>query len=903
MRVERVRHQLLEPLLGDVEHPRQYPGVADGPGGARWPGWTRRSAAPVTADGATRCASWPAPARARRGCSPGASPTGRRPATPTPATCSPSPSPARRPASSPTGCAALGLRDRLTAGTFHAIAYAQLRSRGPTAGRAPPVLLERKARLARPPPRPHDPHDACPDARVARSSGPRPALVAPDGYAEAAAGGRPAHRPRRPTAVGRRSTSATRTRSAQRRVVDFDDLLAAVRRGHRGRPEFAAAQRWRFRHLFVDEFQDVNPLQFRLLDALARRPRRPVRGRRPQPGDLRLERRRRLVPPSTSRPLPTAAEVVELDDNYRSTPQILASPPPCSTAAGHGRSPRDRPHRAGADASSPYPTDTERGPGIARAVRDHHAPGPSLVGARPCSCAPTPRRALIEEALRRGPHPVPVRGAAPFLDRPEVVEALGTLAGTAGGLAVALGRAGRRDARGGDDLHRRRRARGAPATSTPSCSWADELPRPRARRAGRRPASLARPRRSGPTTARAAATPSRSPRSTPPRASSGRSCTSPGSRTASSRSATPARAEAEAEERRLLYVAITRAEEVLRCTWAERRTFGQTTRCERRPSPLPRPAASTPTAALRGGRGRRRPRPRASRRARAHLDRPDASTGGHAELLDALRDWRDRLRPAGPGARRRSCSPTRRLVEVAERRPTVRRRPRRGARRRPGQGGRYGATVLDLVATHSQPAPTTWTADGALRVRAALRRSRGRRRRRLRRPGLYAALGRAAEARRRPRSLEHEVDGDEVVLRIRYRFSGDLSSAATGGARPGQAHLGRASRTTTSPRARVRFALHPDHYARPLLVPRALPVRADPPTTGATIRTAEGDLKVRALLVGRRSRALVSGLEEHLADEVRHRRGVRRSGELARLCRVAGCGAGSCGEALRPGSR
>src|SRR5262249_25887026 len=29
--------------------------------------------------------------------------------------------------------------------------------------------------------------------------------------------------------------------------------------------EFAAGQRWRFRHLFVDEFQDATPLQIRLL--------------------------------------------------------------------------------------------------------------------------------------------------------------------------------------------------------------------------------------------------------------------------------------------------------------------------------------------------------------------------------------------------------------------------------------------------------------------------------------------------------------------------------------------------------------------------------------------------------------------------------------------------------------
>jgi DNA helicase-2/ATP-dependent DNA helicase PcrA len=43
--------------------------------------------------------------------------------------------------------AALGLRDRPTAGTFHAIALAQLSSRARSMGHAPPVLLERKARL------------------------------------------------------------------------------------------------------------------------------------------------------------------------------------------------------------------------------------------------------------------------------------------------------------------------------------------------------------------------------------------------------------------------------------------------------------------------------------------------------------------------------------------------------------------------------------------------------------------------------------------------------------------------------------------------------------------------------------------------------------------------------------
>mgnify|MGYP001122131752 CR=1 FL=1 len=51
----------------------------------------------------------------------------------------------------------------------------------------------------------------------------------------------------------------------RRGVVDFDDLLSMCARALDTDDEFAATQRWRFRHLFVDEFQDVNPVQLRLL--------------------------------------------------------------------------------------------------------------------------------------------------------------------------------------------------------------------------------------------------------------------------------------------------------------------------------------------------------------------------------------------------------------------------------------------------------------------------------------------------------------------------------------------------------------------------------------------------------------------------------------------------------------
>ena len=53
----------------------------------------------------------------------------------------------------------------------------------------------------------------------------------------------------------------------KRNLLDFDDLLARTADALERDAEFAAAQQWRFRHLFVDEFQDATPLQLRLLRA------------------------------------------------------------------------------------------------------------------------------------------------------------------------------------------------------------------------------------------------------------------------------------------------------------------------------------------------------------------------------------------------------------------------------------------------------------------------------------------------------------------------------------------------------------------------------------------------------------------------------------------------------------
>lgn len=59
----------------------------------------------------------------------------------------------------------------------------------------------------------------------------------------------------------------------QRQVADFDDLIARCVDRLRNDDAFAAAARWQFRHLFVDEAQDMNPLQWAMLEG--------IRGRNP----------------------------------------------------------------------------------------------------------------------------------------------------------------------------------------------------------------------------------------------------------------------------------------------------------------------------------------------------------------------------------------------------------------------------------------------------------------------------------------------------------------------------------------------------------------------------------------------------------------------------------------------
>ena len=62
--------------------------------------------------------------------------------------------------------------------------------------------------------------------------------------------------------------------------MDFDDLLVEAHRLLAEHPDVLEAYRDRFRHISVDEYQDTNHVQYRIVHLLA--PKRAPRPRRPQ---------------------------------------------------------------------------------------------------------------------------------------------------------------------------------------------------------------------------------------------------------------------------------------------------------------------------------------------------------------------------------------------------------------------------------------------------------------------------------------------------------------------------------------------------------------------------------------------------------------------------------------------
>ena len=159
----------------------------------------------------------------------------------------------------------LGVDGPVTASTFHALALGQLRRRAAERNQTPPQILDDKARLLGP----IVGSRGGAAARVAAAAvageieWAKARMIVPARYALAArAVQREVPRPVDDTAA---VYSRYEEEKRRRRLLDFDDVLAGCADAIETDDEFAAAVRWRFRHVFVDEFQDVTPLQLRVL--------------------------------------------------------------------------------------------------------------------------------------------------------------------------------------------------------------------------------------------------------------------------------------------------------------------------------------------------------------------------------------------------------------------------------------------------------------------------------------------------------------------------------------------------------------------------------------------------------------------------------------------------------------
>lgn len=326
---------------------------------------------------------------------------------------------------------ALGLRDAVAAGTFHGIAYAQLRSRWADRNIKPPVLLDRKLGFLRrmlPPGADHTQAlDLAGEIEWAKAR-----AIAPDRYERAAASRKCSIPAARVATLFERYEEDKK----RRRMVDFDDLLSLCRRAISADAEFAAAQRWRFRHLFVDEFQDVNPLQFSLLNAwlgdrddlcVVGDPNQAIYAWNGADADYLVSFDRHFA----------GARTVELRHNYRSTPEILNA---AGAALGSGRLAGQQLIAARASGPAPrlraFRTDKEEAVGIARAVRDARGPGQRWA-AQAVLVRTNAQIPLLEEACRAAAIPCRTRGGG-LLALPEIKNALAGLESGRAPLATAL---------------------------------------------------------------------------------------------------------------------------------------------------------------------------------------------------------------------------------------------------------------------------------------------------------------------------------------------------------------------------------------------------------------------------------------------------------------------------------
>ncbi|MGA1051978.1 MAG: ATP-dependent helicase [Ilumatobacteraceae bacterium] len=220
----------------------------------------------------------------------------------------------------------LGLDEPVLAGTFHSVAQRLLRQRWADTDRAPRSILSDRRRLVTDITGGEDVDGIVAEVDFALARG----LDAADYTNAVRLGDR-----RSPVPAERVADTLERYEQEKRRrgVIDLDDLLALLIRELRSDAEFAETINWRFRHILVDEAQDLNPLQHRLVDLFRRGtddlflvgdPAQAIYAFNGSDPGLLTDVEQRFP----------GVEVVRLPTNHRSTPQIVGAGAHCLKSAG-----------------------------------------------------------------------------------------------------------------------------------------------------------------------------------------------------------------------------------------------------------------------------------------------------------------------------------------------------------------------------------------------------------------------------------------------------------------------------------------------------------------------------------------------------------------------------------------
>lgn len=311
----------------------------------------------------------------------------------------------------------LGVGDAVTAGTFHAVAYAQLRQRFLDRGKSMPAISTNSLRILQP---------VLEQLRLNRSVNPRAAAtelawakshaLIPEDYEAGLQKFR--HRCEVSPAHMRKIYEAYEWEKRKRHLLDYEDLLLHMTASLRGDRSFAQAQKWKFRHFYVDEFQDLNHAQLALLKTWMDRSddssdvflvgdsNQSIYGWNGADATL-LQNIERHLP---------GVEVLRLQTNYRSTSHVLAA---AHAVLDAGQSLVEDGDLGTAPVVRSLESDEEEAEAVARAVRQAH------YGNRRWSdiavlVRTNAQRALLEDAFKRFGIPYQATGGAAWLSTPGV---------------------------------------------------------------------------------------------------------------------------------------------------------------------------------------------------------------------------------------------------------------------------------------------------------------------------------------------------------------------------------------------------------------------------------------------------------------------------------------------------